>query len=138
MRYMQSFYRRLKQVRDDRKLSQSDVARLCGVDEALVARWESPDPKHRCYPSVDELMDVCLRAETTLDTLLDFDDLVDAGQLELPGLALESGNDLADALLQLEKEIGRLQLTEDEIELLRRFRKSTVENRRMVLQILGR
>ncbi len=138
MRYMQSFHRGLKHLRDTLKLSQAEVARICSVDEAEVDRWESPDPKRRSYPGVVELMDLCLRTETTLETFLDFEDLVDAGQLELPGLTFGNGHDLSESLSQLEKEIGRLQLTEDETELLRRFRKNTAENRRMVLQLLNR
>ncbi|MEX0604273.1 MAG: XRE family transcriptional regulator [Marinobacter sp.] len=137
MRYMQSFHRRLVHLRDTLKLSQADIARICSVDEAEVDRWESSDTRYRSYPSVVELMDLCLRTETTLETLLDFEDLADAGQLELPGLTFGNGHDLNESLAQLEKEIGRLQLTEDETELLRRFRKNTSENRRMVIQLLG-
>ena len=138
MRYMQSFHRRLKHLRDTLRLSQADVARICSVDEAEVDRWESSDPKRRGYPGVVEMMDLCLRTESTLDALLDFEDLVDAGQLELPGLTFGNGHDLSESLALLEKEIGRLQLTEDEAELLRRFRINTNENRRMVMQLLNR
>jgi len=45
---------------------------------------------------------------------------------------------LSTALKQLEQEIQRVQLSDEEAELLRRFRKTSGENRRMVLQILGR
>ncbi len=138
MRYMQSFHRRLKHLRDNLKLSRADVARICSVDEAEVDRWESSDPRRRSYPGVIELMDLCLRTGTTLEILLDFEGLVDAGQLELPGLTFGNGADLNECLVQLEKEIGRLQLTEDEAELLRRFRINTNENQRMVMQLLNR
>ncbi|WP_166259569.1 helix-turn-helix domain-containing protein [Marinobacter salicampi] len=155
MRYMQSFNRHLKQLREARQLSRADVADICHVDEAQVANWEAFDPKHRRYPRIDHLMDICLRTETALDELLDFSDAADEGQLELPGLAFSSESDLAKPLAELEREIERFRetrkaekrkkgdlrnagpLSEEEAELLRRFRKTSAENRRMVLQILG-
>lgn len=137
MRYMQSFNRRLKQLRENRQLSRADLAELCGVEESLVTAWESADPKLRRYPGVAELMDICLRTDSSLEVLLDFGEAVDAGQLELPGLAFSNEGDLTESLSQLEKEINRLQLSDEEQKLLRRFRKTSSENRRMVLQLLG-
>lgn len=63
---------------------------------------------------------------------------LDTGQLELPGLAFSNSEDLTVALDELEQEIERFQLSEEERELLRRYRKATEDNRRMVLQLLGR
>jgi hypothetical protein len=60
------------------------------------------------------------------------------GQLELPGIALDKSDDLLLSLDELEEELERAQLTAEEVELLRRFRRTTAENRRMILQILGR
>ncbi|MDL0429744.1 hypothetical protein QPM17_01285 [Marinobacter sp. TBZ242] len=79
-----------------------------------------------------------LKTEKPLEGLLELDDRVDTGQLELPGLAFSDSDDLFAALAALEQEVSRLQLSEEEVELLRRFRKTSPENRRMVLQILGR
>jgi len=142
MRYMHTFNRRLEQVRAGANLSLSDVAELCEVDEALVAAWESRDPAQRRFPGVAELMNLCLRTGTSLDSLLDLEDEAVEGQLELPGLAFSNADDLSQAVNQLEKEIGRLQpvsqLSEEEATLLRRFRKSSDENRRMVMQLLER
>lgn len=138
MRYLQSFHRRLRQLREFGQLSRSDIAEICGVDEARVARWEASDANRRLYPAVDELMDLCLRTETSLDALLDIEDAADEGQMELPGLTFSNGQDLTDALNQLERELDRAQPTEEEAELLRRFRNSSAENRRLVLQILGK
>lgn len=60
------------------------------------------------------------------------------GQLELPGIAAPDKTDgLFLSLEVLEKQIERVQLTEEEVELLRRFRKSDADNRRMVLQLLA-
>lgn len=66
------------------------------------------------------------------------EDASDSGQLELPGLAFSNSNDLSVALEELEQEINRTRLSEEERELLRRFRKATADNRCRVLQLLGR
>lgn len=138
MRYLQSFNRRLRQLRDERRLSHRDIARICNVDEPLVQAWEATDPRLRRYPDVCELLDLCLKTETPLETLLDMDLVGSTGQLELPGLTFTNTDDLSRALRELEQEIERIRLSDEEAELLRRFRKSSPENRRMVLQILGR
>lgn len=137
MRYLQTFNRRLRQIREAGQLSRGDVAQMCGVDEVRVANWEATDARQRSYPGVAELLDLCIKTETPLEDLLDPDDTGDTGQLELPGLAFSQGDDLSAALTELEKEISRFQLSDDEAELLRRFRKTSAENRRMILQILG-
>ena len=138
MRYLQTFNRRLRQIREAGQLSCGDVAEMCGVDEARVVSWESTDARQRAWPGVTELLDFCLKTETPLEDLLDLDDAGDTGQLELPGLAFSQGDDLSTALKELEREISRIQLSEEEMELLRRFRKPSGENRRMILQILGK
>ncbi|MFO7992750.1 MAG: hypothetical protein R6U69_01175 [Marinobacter sp.] len=78
-----------------------------------------------------------LKTQIPVEDLLQLNDSGDASQLELPGIALSESDELAVALEVLEQEISRVQLSEEEMELLRRFRKTSVENRRMVLQILG-
>jgi transcriptional regulator with XRE-family HTH domain len=138
MRYLQSFHRRLRQIRETAQLTREDVADICGVGEDAVARWEATDVRQRGYPGVTELLDFCLRTETALDEVLELEDTGDTGQLELPGLTFSRGDDLSTALKKLEQEIQRVQLSDEEAELLRRFRQTSVENRRMVLQILGR
>ena len=60
------------------------------------------------------------------------------GQLELPVFALDRSEELLESLAALEAVIDKVQLSAEEVELLRRFRKTTAENRRMILQILGR
>ncbi|WP_228160550.1 MULTISPECIES: helix-turn-helix domain-containing protein [Marinobacter] len=134
---MKSFHRRIKALRDSRQLSIADVARLCDTDERRVQSWEEGNANHRGYPDIDELMDLCLKTETPLEALLDFEEAPDAGQMELPGLAFDSDMDLTRALDALEKEVDRLKPSEQEMELLRRFRNSTDENRRMIIQLLG-
>jgi len=138
MRYLQSFNRRLRHVREQGQLSLADIAEICGVDEARVRSWEAEDGRQRGFPGVTELLDLCLRTETPLEQLLDMEGAGDSDQLELPGLAFSNSDDLSVALQELEQEISRVQLTDGEAELLRRFRKTTDDNRRMVLQLLGR
>lgn len=137
MRYLQTFNRRLRQIREDGRLSRWDVAQMCGVEEARVRSWEANDARQRIYPSVTELLDFCMRTETPLEALLDLEEPGGGGQLELPGLAFSNSDDLSVAIKQLEQEINRVQLSEEEVELLRRFRNTSTENRRMILQILG-
>ncbi|MGC8119122.1 helix-turn-helix domain-containing protein [Marinobacter sp. VGCF2001] len=137
MRYLQTFNRRLRRAREEGRLSLADVAELCGVDEVRVRSWEATDARQRGYPGVSELLDFCLKTETPLEHLLDMDDNGEDGQLELPGLAFSNSDDLSVALNELENEIDRIQLSDEEGELLRRFRKASADNRRMVMQLLG-
>lgn len=138
MRYLQTFNRRLRQLREAGRLSCWDVAEMCGVDEARVRSWETGDARHRSYPGVTELLDLCIRTETPLESLLDLEESGDGSQLELPGLAFSNSDDLSVALKELERELDRVQLSEEECELLRRFRKANTESRRMILQLLAR
>lgn len=137
MRYLQTFNRRLRQMREAGRLSCQDVAELCGVEEAQVISWEAADARQRTYPDVSALLDFCIKTETPLEDLLDLAEPGGGGQLELPGLAFSQSDNLSIALKELEQEINRVQLSDEEVELLRRFRKTTAESRRMVLQILG-
>lgn len=137
MRYLESFWQRLKDAREARQLSRRDLAELCGVDVAIVARWEQVDARQRLYPAVDELIDLCRHLDVQLDSLLDADMVVDAGQLELPGLAFSNTDELTGALDELERQFQKIRPSEEEAELLRRFRKSSAENRRMIVQLLG-
>ncbi|MEA1081816.1 XRE family transcriptional regulator [Marinobacter qingdaonensis] len=136
MRYLQTFNRRLRQIREHGRLSRWDVAQICGVEEAQVKSWEATDVRQRGYPGISELLDFCIRTETPLEDLIDLEEQGD-GQLELPGLAFSNSDDLTVALKELEQEINRVQLSDEETELLRRFRNASAENRRMILQILG-
>ncbi|MCK0163961.1 helix-turn-helix transcriptional regulator [Marinobacter sp. S6332] len=137
MRYLQTFNRRLRQMREAGRLSCQDVAEICGVEEAQVISWEASDARQRTYPDLSALLDFCIKTETPLEELLDLADPGTFGQFELPGLAFSNSDDLSSALEELEQEISRVQLSDEEAKLLRRFRKTTAENRRLILQILG-
>jgi hypothetical protein len=110
---------------------------MCGVDEQRVRSWEADEVRHRSYPGVTELLDLCLKTETPLENLVDLELPDGGGQLELPGLAFSQADDLSEALKELEQQLDRVQLSDSERELLRRFRKTSPDNRRMVLQLLG-
>ncbi|MDC0661966.1 XRE family transcriptional regulator [Marinobacter sp. SS21] len=118
-------------------MSVSDLAQLCGVEEHRLLAWESADPRRRAYPSVDELVDLCFRTETALEEWLDLVEGQDAGQLELPGLGVGDGNELTQALVELEAVIARVQPEADEVDLLAAFRKAPSETRRAVMRTLG-
>lgn len=138
MRYLQSFHWRLREARSSRHFTRAELASVCGVEETLVAAWEAPEPGRRQYPDVAALMNLCQRLDVALETLLDPEELGAEGQLELPGLRFTTDADLTRALGELETEIERHQPSGEETELLRRFRKTSPENRRMIMQLLGR
>lgn len=137
MRYLTTFHRRLEALRHHQSLSVAGLARLISVDDARVRSWEQADGKQRSVPSVEELMDLCFATGTSLETLLDLDDADDAGQMELPGMTFSEGEDLSRVLETLEREVCRLQPSEEEVTLLHRFRNATPENRRMIVQLLA-
>lgn len=137
MRYLQSFNRRLREFRDARHLTDSDIAALLRVDDAIIRYWEMEDERKRTYPSIDNLLDLCLKTETPLEHWLDLDGIPNGTQLDLPGLAMVEESDLGPLLEQLQLEMLRLIPSEEEKELLRRFRRTSAENRRLILQLMS-
>ncbi len=137
MRYLQSFNRRLRQFRESRNLSQGDLARLSQVEVSVVNAWEMEDHRKRSFPTVDNLLDLCLQTDTPLDYWLDMENSLTARQLELPGLAYVEESDLGPALDQLQSEISHLLPNSEEIELLRRFRRTSAENRKLIIQLMS-
>lgn len=137
MRYLQSFNHRLRQFRESRNLSQGDLARFAQVESAVVAGWEMEDSRKRSFPTVDNLLDLCLQTDTPLDYWLDLENRLSARQLELPGLAYLEETDLGPALDQLQAEISGVLPNGEELELLRRFRRTTAENRKLIIQLMS-
>ncbi|WP_097461773.1 helix-turn-helix domain-containing protein [Mangrovitalea sediminis] len=137
MRYLRSFNRRLQEFRDARHLTDSDIAALLRVDDAVIRYWEMNDERKRTYPSIDNLLDLCLKTETPLEHWLDLDGIPNGTQLQLPGLAMVEESDLGPLLEQLQMEVLRLVPSEEEKELLRRFRRANDENRRLILQLMS-
>lgn len=137
MRYLRSFNRRLQEFRDARHLTDGDIAALLRVDEAVIRYWEMDDERKRTYPSIDNLLDLCLKTETPLEHWLELDGIPNGTQLQLPGLAMVEESDLGPLLEQLQMEVLRLVPSEEEKELLRRFRRANDENRRLILQLMS-
>lgn len=137
MRYLQSFNRRLRQFRDARNLSQGELAKLAQVEAGRVDSWEAEEGRCRAYPSVDNLLDLCLQTDTALEYWLDLENMPSVRQLELPGLTYLEDSDLAQALEQLQSEISQRLPNQDEMELLKRFRRTSAENRRLIIQLMS-
>jgi transcriptional regulator with XRE-family HTH domain len=136
MKYLESFYKKLAIYRQKNNLSLEDIAVLCFVDDRTVANWESDQTKGRSYPTLSQLIDLCVGLNVSMDTFLDFEK-TDDGQLELPGLRFIDEGDLTCSLDLLGKEIEKILPSEQEVELLRRFRKSDDENRKLIIQLMN-
>ncbi|UZE97650.1 helix-turn-helix domain-containing protein [Alkalimarinus alittae] len=137
MKYLRNFYKHLKQLREDKRLTEDDISVICQVDASVVRAWESEQPEKRCFPTIDNLIDLCLKTGTPLETLLALNyDREGEEQLELPGLAFIDEHDVNLSLDYLHNEIEKLLPTEDEVELLKRYRRSDDENKKLILQLM--
>lgn len=135
-KYLKRFNHLLVRFRDEQRLSQEDVAKLCLVDASVVKAWEHSDHTKRCYPTLDNLLDLCFKTSTPLESFVEIPGDASAQQLDLPGLTEIDEADLADTLTQLDKELDKLIPAKDEMELLRRFRKSDKQNQELILQLI--
>ena len=136
-KYLNHFYHQLRNFREQHRLSHEDVAKCCLVDVSVVAAWESENSKKRCYPSLDNLLDLCFKTGAALEQFIDLPKEQEGQQLDLPGLTVLEESDLSETLNQLDEQLNRLMPQQDEVELLRRFRKSNKENRELILQLIG-
>lgn len=137
MKYLKQFNQQLKKIRQSKRLSYSDVAEYCLVDPLVVESWESEDSDIRCYPSLDNLLDLCFKTGMPLESFVDVPKVKDVHQLDLPGLSVGETADLGDSLAELGKQIERLIPSEDEQELLRRYRKSDAQSKELILQLIA-
>jgi len=137
MKYLSKFYKHLKQLRDEKRLTEDDISVICQVDVSVVKAWEAHQDDKRCFPTIDNLIDLCLKTGTPLEALLELNvDHEDEEQLELPGLAFIDEHDVNLSLDHLQKEIDKLLPTDDELELLKRYRRSDEENKKLILQLM--
>jgi len=136
MKYLKQFNQRLRNMRENRRLSHQDVAAFCLVDPSVVETWESDQLNTRCYPSLTNILDLCFKTGTALENYVDMPEAPIEKQLALPGINLGEGNDLADSLVELGEQIEKLIPTGDEQELLRRFRKSDAQTKELILQLI--
>jgi len=136
MKYLKSFNKQLRFFCDAYKLSSADIAEICGLDESVVAAWESSS--NRVYPSFENLLDLCIKTGVSLESFLDLPNQKAFPQLELPGFAQsQEKGDLSEELDELDKCIEEALPNEQELELLRRFRKSDDQNRELILQLMA-
>ncbi len=138
MKYLARFNRQLRHFRDSRKLSVHDISKLCLVDSTVVEAWEEANENRRCYPTLENLLDLCFKTGTALETFIEMPDSKNASQLELPGLTVTDESDLSKSLDSLAETIDRLIPSDQEQELLRRFRKSGKPNQELILKLIGR
>jgi len=137
MKYLKHFNQQLKSIRDIKKLSLQDVGEFCLVDTSVVDAWESDNLDSRCYPTLDNVLDLCFKTGMTLDYFIQFPNQGEVKQLNLPGLAFSEETDLNESLRHLDEEIERLIPSEDEKELLKRYRESDDDNKELILQLMA-
>jgi transcriptional regulator with XRE-family HTH domain len=137
MKYLRNFYSDLKHLREEKRLTKDDISVICQVDVSVVTAWEAEQKDKRCFPTIDNLIDLCLKTGTPLEALLALNyDNKGEEQLELPGLAFIDEHDVNLSLDYLHKEIEKLLPSEDEIELLKRYRRSDEESKELILQLM--
>lgn len=124
-------------MRETRRLSHQDIAAFCLVDPSVVESWEADQSELRCYPSLDNLLDLCFKTGCALESFIDIPTPPVAKQLGLPGINLGDETDLAETLTELDEQIARLMPAGDENELLRRFRKSDKQTQELILQLIA-
>lgn len=138
MQYLQDFNRRLRQWRVSARVPLSTVAAWCEVDERLVQAWEVSDAALRLYPGLDELLNLCLASGTQLANWLDLPGEPGSEQFMLPGVTeVVVPDDVSTALERLREELDRSLPSAEERELLRRFRRSSQENRQLIIQLMS-
>lgn len=137
MKYLKQFNQRLRDMREKRRLSQQDIAAFCLVDPSVVETWESEILDARCYPSLANLLDLCFKTGSALESFVDMPEAPIEKQLALPGLNLGEENDLAESLVELGEQIEKLIPANDELELLKRYRKSDDQTKELILQLIA-
>lgn len=139
MKYLKHFNQQLKSIRLSKKLTQQDIGEFCLVDTNVVEAWESESVSARSYPTLDNILDLCFKTGMTLDYFIQFPNQGDVKQLNLPGLVFAEDQevDLSESLKHLDEQIERLIPSEDEKELLKRFRQSDEQNKELILQLMA-
>ncbi|MFT5717426.1 MAG: transcriptional regulator with XRE-family HTH domain [Oleiphilaceae bacterium] len=137
MKYLKYFNQQLKSIRQSKKLTQQDIGAYCLVDTNVVEAWESESVVSRCYPTLDNILDLCFKTGMTLDYFIQFPNQGEVKQLNLPGLVLSEEVDLSESLKNLDEQIERLIPSDDEQELLRRYRKSDDHDKELILELMA-
>jgi transcriptional regulator with XRE-family HTH domain len=137
MKYLKHFNQQLKSIRESKKLTLQDIGEFCLVDTSVVEAWEATNAEARCYPTLDNILDLCFRTGMTLDYFIHFPNQGEVKQLNLPGLTDAKETDLNESLKHLDEEIERLIPSNDERELLKRYRQSDDQNKELILQLMA-
>lgn len=137
MKYLKHFNKQLSSFREQQHLSIEKIAEHCLVDPSVALAWESTIEGTRCYPSLDNLLDLCFKTGASLEYFVDLPGANNSQQLDLPGLSAIAEGDLNTTLNQLDEELSRLIPGDEELELLRRFRNSDKQNRELILQLIS-
>ena len=138
MKYLKSFGKQLGFFRETHKLSLKDIADLCALDESVVKAWESSSESAACYPSLENLLDICFKTGAALEYFLDIPSSNSITQLELPGVTTPvSDGDLSKSISELDAQMAKVMPNEKELELLRKFRKSNEQNKELILKLAG-
>lgn len=66
-----SFYKRIREVRLDNNLSQLQLAALCNVQQSCVSKWE----RGSTLPDAETLCVICKKLNVTADYLLGLSDI---------------------------------------------------------------
>jgi transcriptional regulator with XRE-family HTH domain len=64
-------WQRLRAARELANKSHHDVGQVVGLDEAMVALWESPDPAQRLQPTAQQVMRIAKLCRLPLYLLVD-------------------------------------------------------------------
>jgi len=134
-KYLKHFNVQLKRFREKQQLDHTDIAHYCLVDASVAEAWEQSSP--RCYPSLDNLLDLCFRTGANLEQFIDVPTEQLAQQLDLPGLSAMNDADLSDTLAELDAQLDRFMPSHEELELIQKFRKSNKQNKELILQLIG-
>lgn len=137
MKYLRSFNQKMRELRHKKKLTTEDIAVFCMVDESAVRSWEAVGDVQRSFPTIDQLLDLCVKTNVPLELLLDLDQRPPASpQLDLLGYPENSAEDLSTVLTELGDALESALPDERERELLRRFRHCDDEKRSFIMQLL--
>ncbi|TNC80143.1 MAG: XRE family transcriptional regulator [Oleiphilus sp.] len=136
-KYLKHFHVQLKRFRERQHLGVQKVAEFCLVDPTVVEAWETENLSQRCYPSLDNLLDLCFKTGASLEYFIDLPDSKQPEQLDLPGLTEMEEGDLNETLSLLDEQLDKLIPDPDEMELIRKYRKSNQQNRELILQLIG-
>lgn len=136
-KYLKNFHVLLKRFRERQHLSIQKVAEFCLVDSSVVSAWEAETDTQRCYPSLDNLLDLCFKTGASLESFIDIPGHKHSEQLDLPGLTVMEDGDLSETLAALDEQLDKMMPDEEEMELIHKFRKSNKQNKELILQLIG-